>query len=110
MADPIPPKDDDMPVLAPVDCATMDDVRAQIDRVDRALIDLLAERWGYVDRAWFFKRTPQEASVPWRNKDVISKVSARAKKRGMPAELAESLWRMIIGFGIQYEEERLRER
>lgn len=92
------------------DCATMDDVRAQIDRVDRALIDLLAERWSYVDRAWFFKRSPQEASVPWRNKDVIGKVSERAEKHGMPRELAESVWRMIIGFGIQYEEERLRER
>ncbi len=89
------------------DCATMDEVRAEIDRVDQALVDLLAERWTYVDRAWFFKRSPDEASVPWRNKDVVDKVSKRAGEKGMPPEMAESLWRMIIGFGIQYEEERL---
>jgi len=91
------------------DCANMEEVRAEIDRVDRALVDLLAQRWSYVDRAWFFKRSPEEASVPWRNKDVVTKVAERAEKKGMPKEMAESLWRMIIGFGIQYEEERLSE-
>ena len=90
------------------DCKTMDEVRAEIDRVDQALVDLLAERWTYVDRAWFFKRSPEEASVPWRNRDVIQKVKARANVAGMPPEMAEALWRMIIGWGIQYEEERLR--
>jgi len=28
---------------------------------------------------------------------------------GLPPEMAEALWRLIIGWGIQYEEERLRE-
>jgi len=91
------------------DCQSMSDVRAEIDRIDRALVDLLAERWTFVDRAWFFKRSPEEASVPWRNKDVIDKVKARAAQTDMPPEMAEALWRLIIGWGIQYEEERLNE-
>ena len=90
------------------DCETMTEVRAEIDRVDQALVDLLAERWTYVDRAWFFRRSPEEASVPWRNRDVIEKVKARAETAGMPPEMAEALWRLIIGWGIQYEEERLK--
>ena len=92
------------------DCQSMEQVRAEIDRVDQALVDLLAERWTYVDRAWFFKRSPDEASVPWRNKDVVNKVRARAEVAGMPPEMAEALWRLIIGWGIQYEEERLKEK
>lgn len=92
------------------DCKNMDEVRAEIDRVDRALVDLLAERWTYVDRAWVFKRSTEEASVPWRNREVIDKVRERAKTAGMPPEMAEALWRLIIGWGIQYEEERLRDR
>ena len=91
------------------DCESMSEVRAGIDQIDQQLVDLLAQRWTYVDRAWVFKRSPEEASVPWRNKDVIEKVRARAEATGMPAEMAESLWRLIIGWGIQYEEERLRE-
>lgn len=90
------------------DCENMTEVRAEIDRVDQALVDLLAERWTYVDRAWVFKRSPDEASVPWRNRDVVEKVRARAETAGMPPEMAEALWRLIIGWGIQYEEERLK--
>jgi len=88
----------------------MTEVRAEIDRVDAALVDLLAERWTYVDKAWVFKRSPDEASVPWRNREVIEKVRARAETAGMPPEMAEALWRLIIGWGIQYEEERLKDR
>jgi len=91
------------------DCANMNDVRAEIDRVDSALVELLAERWTYVDRAWVFKRSPEEASVSWRNREVIDKVRKRAGETGLPPEMAEALWRLIIGWGIQYEEERLRE-
>lgn len=92
------------------DCASMDEVRAEIDRVDRALVDLLAERWGYVDRMWEFKRAQAaEANVPWRNREVIDRVRARAAAGGLPPEMAEALWRQIIGWGIQYQDEKLRD-
>jgi len=95
--------------MKPADCPTMTEVRAEIDRIDRALVDLLAERWGYVDRAWQLKNSPDEATVPWRIKEVIDKVRAHADEGGMPPALAEALWRQIIGWGIQYEEEKLSE-
>jgi isochorismate pyruvate lyase len=89
------------------DCENMVQVRAEIDRVDDALIDLVAERFTYVDRAWQLKTDPAEATVPWRIQQVIDKVEARAKERGLPPELAAALWRQMIGWFIQYEEERL---
>ena len=36
----------------PWDCADMHEVRAEIDRIDHELVDLIAQRFGYVDRAW----------------------------------------------------------
>jgi isochorismate pyruvate lyase len=36
----------------PKDCRTMEEVRAEIDRIDQALVDLIGERFSYVDRAW----------------------------------------------------------
>ncbi|MGD9801325.1 MAG: chorismate mutase [Parvularculaceae bacterium] len=88
----------------------MDEVRAEIDRIDRGLVDLLAERWSYVDRMWTLKRgQAAQANVPWRNKAVVEKVRARAAETGLPPEMAEALWRQIIGWGIQYQEERLRD-
>jgi len=92
------------------DCKTMDDVRTEIDRVDLALVDALAERWTYVDRIWAIKRAQApEANVPWRNRAVIEKVRERAAEKGLPPEMAEALWRQIIGWGVQYQEERLRD-
>lgn len=94
---------------AAADCATMDEVRVEIDRLDAAIVDLIAERWTYVDQAWRLKSNPSEATVPWRIQQVIDKVRARAEERNLPPALAEALWRQIIGWGIQYEEERLRD-
>lgn len=92
----------------PKTCETMDEVRTEIDRIDRGLVDLLAERWTYVDRMWALKRSQAaEANVPWRNREVIEKVRARAASEGLPPEMAEALWRQIIGWGIQYQDERL---
>ncbi|MGD2131299.1 MAG: chorismate mutase [Maricaulaceae bacterium] len=94
--------------IRPEDCADMSQVRAEIDRLDNALVDLLAERFGYVDRAWQLKNNPDEATVPWRIQQVIDKVRARAEERGLPPSLAEALWRQMIGWFIQYEEENLK--
>ncbi len=97
-----------MTTMQPEDCGTMEQVRAEIDRIDYALVDLIAERFAYVDRAWQLKSRPEEATVPWRIQEVIDKVEARARERGLPPELAEALWRQMIGWFIQYEEQRLR--
>jgi isochorismate pyruvate lyase len=90
------------------DCASMEEVRAEIDRIDQKLVDLIGERFAYVDRAWQLKQSPAEARVPWRIQQVIDRVRARAAEKGLPPELAEALWRQMIGWFIQYEEEKLR--
>lgn len=92
----------------PWECADMTEVRSQIDRIDLALVDLIAERFGYVDRAWQLKTNPADAVVPWRIQQVIDKVKVRAEEKGVPPELAEALWRQMIGWFVQYEEEKLR--
>ena len=91
------------------DCANMDEVRAEIDRIDRALVDLICERFSYVDRAWQLKNSPAEARIAWRIQQVIDKVRARAADQGLPPELVEALWRQMIGWFIQYEEEKLQQ-
>ncbi len=90
------------------DCSNMSEVRSEVDRIDTALVDLIAERFEYVDRAWQLKSNPGEAYVPWRIQQVIDKVRARAEQRDLPPQLAEALWRQMIGWFVQYEEEKLR--
>jgi isochorismate pyruvate lyase len=99
-----------MSTRRPENCVDLGQVRVEIDRIDAALVDLIAERFGYVERAWQLKlQTRQEANVPWRNQQVIDKVRTRAADRGVPPDLCEALWRQMIGWFIQYEEEKLRD-
>ena len=92
------------------DCADLSQVRVEIDRCDTALVDMIAERFSYVERAWQIKLgLQQEANVPWRNQQVIDKVRAKAEQKGVPPDLCEALWRQMIGWFIQYEEEKLRQ-
>jgi isochorismate pyruvate lyase len=95
---------------SPQNCTDLSQVRVEIDRVDTALVDLIAERFGYVERAWEIKLgLAQEANVPWRNQQVFDKVRARAQAKGLPPELAEAMWRQMVGWFIQYEEEKLKD-
>jgi isochorismate pyruvate lyase len=99
-----------MSARPPRECKDLAEVRVEIDRIDNALVDRIAERLGYVERAWQLKlQLGQEANVPWRNQQVIDKVRARASERGVPPDLCEALWRQMIGWFIQYEEEKLRD-
>jgi len=89
-------------------CDNMEEVRLEIDRIDQAMVDLICERFAYVDRAWQLKNSPADARVPWRIQQVIDRVRAHAEKNNLPPELVEALWRQMIGWFIQYEEEKLR--
>ncbi|MCY1163508.1 chorismate mutase [Polaromonas sp.] len=80
-------------------CATLADVRANIDRLDRQIVPLLAERGRYVKDAARFKRDAFQVSAPQRQQEVIDKVLALASEHGAYPEVIEACYRaMIAGF------------
>lgn len=88
----------------PNECATMAELREQIDRLDEMLVGLLATRSGYIDRAITLKR--QEgipARAEGRVREVLARVRARAAERGLDEGLAETLWTEIIEWSIRRE-------
>jgi len=95
---------------APADCRDMSEVRAEIDRVDDALLDLLAQRVGYIERAAELKPSAGiPANVPSRVSEVLARVGAGAQARGAPAELATRLWSVMIDWAIGHEAARMSE-
>lgn len=88
---------------APADCRTKEDVRAEIDRLDRELIALLAERFAYVRRMAEIKREPAEALAQDRIDDVLDKVGARAEAAGLDGGLIRDMWRSLIDWNVEYE-------
>lgn len=94
-----------IPMRRPADCHSMTELRAEIDRLDRALIALLVERAGYIDRAVELK--PAEglpARIEPRVAEVLANVRKQAQAGGLDPDLAEALWTQIIEWSIAREE------
>ena len=87
----------------PADCRTKEDVRAEIDRLDQALLSLLAERHRYVTRMAEIKTDPHEAYDPKRIETIIGKQRKRAEELGLDEDQAELIWRTLINWNVNYE-------
>lgn len=90
---------------APQNCQSMEELRALIDRIDSDLVRLLALRQGCIDRASELKPgLGLPAEIPDRVADVLHKVALRAESDGLDADLAQEIWRQLIGWSIAREE------
>lgn len=93
---------------APKDCENMAHIRAEIDRLDEALVKLFAERAAYIDRAAEIKATVDlPARITDRVEQVVQNVRRHASTHGLPPDLVEKLWRRLIDWSIAREEDRL---
>lgn len=99
--------EDQMAVSAD-DCRTMEEVRAEIDRLDRTLVKLVAERQGYIEAAARIKDRQSEVRLEWRIEDVVAKVLASADREGLSRDIAEPVWRTLIDRCIAHEHESWR--
>lgn len=90
-------------IKAPADCATKEEVRDEIDRIDRALLELFAERHRYVTRMAQIKTDPHEAFDPQRIDAVIGKQRQRAAELHLDEDQAELIWRTLINWNINFE-------
>ena len=88
---------------APADCVTKEDVRAELDRIDHALLTLFAERHRYVTRMAEIKTDPHEAYDPTRIAAVLTKQRSRAEALGLDEDQAELIWKTLIDWNVNYE-------
>ena len=82
---------------------TMAHVRYEIDRLDRALVELLQERQSFMDAAARIKGDRNIVHDRARIEDVVTKVVAEAKRKGLSPAIAEPVWRTLIDRCIAYE-------
>ncbi len=99
---------DDQKAVDADGCASMADVRAEIDRLDRALVKLVAERQGYIEAAARLTDRASEVRLEWRIEDVVAKVLAAADREGLSRDIAEPVWRILIDRCIAHEHESWR--
>lgn len=79
-----------------MECKSLEEVRANIDKIDDGIIKLIAERTDYVRQAAKFKTNTNGVKAPDRVEAVIRKVRAAAEKYGADADMLEALYREMI--------------
>jgi isochorismate pyruvate lyase len=87
----------------PGQCESIEQVRANIDRIDRQMVALLAERGGYVAQAARFKNSSEEVRAPQRVEQVLARVTALARELGANPEVTERVYRAMIAAFIEAE-------
>ena len=82
----------------------MAELRKEIDAIDEALIELLAVRATYIDRAIELKRIE---GVPARAVDRVAEVLSNVRQKAADADFdedfAEALWTELIEWSIRRE-------
>ncbi len=84
-------------------CQSMADVRAGVDALDKALVVLLARRFGYMDAAARIKAERHQVRDEARKAAVIANAASAARLEGLPSGLAETLWEALVEASIAYE-------
>ena len=89
--------------LDPDDCATMLDVRAGVDEIDRMLVALITRRQGYMHAAARIKPSRDVVRDEARINQVLSNVRAEAERTGLSWAIAEPVWREMMERCIAHE-------
>jgi isochorismate pyruvate lyase len=91
-------------------CESLQEVRTNIDLIDRQIVGLIAERGQYVEQAARFKATPDAVFDDARFSEIIVRVRALATEAGTSADVVEAVYRtMVTGF-TEWEKGLVRER
>jgi isochorismate pyruvate lyase len=81
----------------------MEELRVAIDALDVELVQLLARRQAYIERAAILKTDRGTVRDEARIEEVVQKVLAAAKQAGLSPAIAEAVWRVLIERSIQHE-------
>jgi isochorismate pyruvate lyase len=85
------------------DCASLAEVRAEIDRIDERVVALVAERERYVRAAARFKTSESAVAAPERQAAMLEVRRQWAERDGVDPDLIERLYRDLMAYFISRE-------
>lgn len=95
---------DSTAIKLPRECTDIAEVRDEIDRIDRNIISLIAERFGYVREVVKYKEnTPAGIEATDRRQAVIASRRQWAREAGLNPDVIENLYSTLIEYFIDEE-------
>lgn len=77
-------------------CNSLDEVRQQIDLIDKEIIKLMSQRNLFVSKASQFKESVDDIIAAERVDSVISKVKTLSEESGLNPSVTEKVYRTMI--------------
>jgi len=92
--------------MEPDACTGMEDIRREIDCLDRTVVSLLGRRFKYVIAASKFKTSQASVKAPDRFKSMLEKRREWAQEEGLNPDAIEKLYTDLVNHFIEEEMQR----
>jgi isochorismate pyruvate lyase len=90
-------------IKRPEECSSIDDIRAEIDRIDQQIVTLIGERAGYVQAAAKLKTSAADVRAAERLEAMLRQRRAWAEEQGLDPDMIEKLYRDMVNHFIRQE-------
>jgi len=94
----------------PIECSNKEDIREQIDSIDKEIILLFAKRFEYVSEIVKYKNNPESVVANDRKNLVITQRGNWANELGLDRKTFENIYKCLIESNIEKELEILEQR
>lgn len=88
---------------SPKECTSLQDIRAEIDRIDREVIAALGQRFAYVKAAATFKTSEAGVKASGRFAAMLRQRREWAAAEGLNPDVIEKLYRDLVTHFIEEE-------
>lgn len=89
--------------ISPEDCSSMEDIRTEIDKMDREIIAILGKRFEYVKAAAKFKTSQTSVRAPERFNSMLAQRRVWASSEGLSPDAIEKMYRDLVNHFIKEE-------
>lgn len=87
------------------ECSSLEEIRENIDMIDRDIVSLLVKRGNYVIQAAKFKKNITKVEDQTRINNIITKVMDYSKEMNFDSSVIEQIYRFLIQVYIQLEKD-----
>ena len=89
--------------MNPKDCNNIQNIRTEIDNLDRQIIALIGQRFKYVQAAAKFKTSETSVKAPERFKSMLEQRRIWAAQENLNPDVIENIYRDLVKYFINEE-------
>lgn len=89
--------------MTPDECSNIQEIRSEVDAIDREIINALGKRFTYVKAAAKFKPSETSVKAPERFNTMLQQRRIWAESAGLNPDVVEKLYRDLVNYFIDEE-------